>query len=179
MKNFIKYSCCLLIISLFLTVIACSPQNSGFSRDGINVQFPENWKVGMVDSSDADIFMMRIEKEGHGASAIAVVEWQKGKFHLDTVMNIAQQAYLQEKVYQNGNISFSQVKEEIFAGNTALTASFGFTALDVKYSGKVHCFYLPGCDKTLRIVYQEVADDAEKQKADFEFIENNFTYTKK
>jgi hypothetical protein len=174
MRHHILKFTLLFIVFIFVTLSCKEECCKDFKSYGIAFKLPLDWKIGEIDSTDLNFFFMTIGKEGHGASADAFIEWNKGSFSLDTVMNITQQGYLNEQVFQDGGIVFSQVKEEKYGKYKALVATFEVTLLDVKNSGKIHCFYLPECDKTVMIAYQQVADDAEKQLKDYKLIEDSF-----
>jgi hypothetical protein len=180
MKKFNRIATILIFFISVCLFFSCSKEccKDTFKRGDISFKIPEDWKIGEIDSSDASFFFIAIGKEGHGASADAFIEWNKGKFHLDSVMLIRQQDYMSQKVYQNGKIEFTEIKEEKFAGFDALSTTFTFSSLDVKYLGKIQCFYLPECDKTVMIAFQQVAADADKQKSDYDLIEKSFNCNK-
>lgn len=173
----LKYNL-LSIIAVFFIVFqlfSCKKTLKTFEKDSISFVLPKDWKIGEIDSSDASFFFMAIGKEGHGASSDAFVEWNEGEFPLDTVMKITQEGYLGEKIFLDGNIRFSESIYETYNNYKALTATFEVTLLDVKNIGKIHCFYIENCDKTVMVAYQQVADDAKKQNDDYSLIEKSFT----
>ena len=145
-----------------------------FQREGISFNLPNYWKINKIDSTEADFFFMYINKVGYGASANAFVEWNKGKIGLDTVMNITQQGYYNHKVFVDGGIKFTTPKMETYGTYQALTSVYKVKLLDVNTIGKIHCFYLEDCNKTVMIAYEQVAIDSAKQKADFKIIEESF-----
>ncbi len=145
-----------------------------FQREGISFNLPNYWKINKIDSADANFFFMSINKVGYGASANAFIEWNKGKIGLDTVMNITQQGYFDHKVFVDGGIEFTAAKMESYGTYQALTSVYKVKLLDVNTIGKIHCFYLEDCNKTVMIAYEQVAIDSAKQMADFKIIEDSF-----
>jgi hypothetical protein len=145
-----------------------------FEREGLSFDLPNYWKIGEIDSTDANFFFLAIEKEGYGASADAFIEWNRGKIPLDTVMNITKQGYYNQKVFLDGGIKFTEPVLEKYGKYNALTSNFEVKLLDVNTIGKIHCFYLEECDRTVMIAYQQVTADSAKQRVDFEIIENSF-----
>jgi hypothetical protein len=169
----------IIIFAIFLAILgvfsSCEKKCcETYKREGLSFNLPNYWKIGEIDSTDANFFFMAIEKKGYGASANAFIEWNIGKIPLDSVMNITQQGYFNEKVFLQGGIEFTKPKLEKYGRFNALTSVFSVELLDVYHIGKIHCFYIEECNKTVMVAYQEVEADASKQRADFEIIENSF-----
>jgi hypothetical protein len=143
-------------------------------REGISFTLPDQWEIKKIDSTEADFFFMSINKVGFGVNANAFIEWNKGEIALDTVMNITQQGYFEHEVFVEGGIKFSAPKMESYGTHNALTSEFNFKHNDVNRIGKIHCFYLKDCNKTVMIAYEQVAVDSAKQKDDFKMIEESF-----
>lgn len=145
-----------------------------FQREGISFKLPNYWKIDEIDSTESNFFFMSLSKEGHGASADAFIEWNHGKIPLDTVCNFAIETYMSEPAFLAGDIKFAKPVYEEYGGHKALCANFDVNLLGIKNVGKVHCFYLESCDRTVMIAYLQNADVAAKQKADYDIIENSF-----
>jgi hypothetical protein len=173
-----KYTFFTILIAILVTTTIFSSCEKKccevFQREDISFSLPNYWKINKIDSAEADFFFMSIIKVGYGASANAFIEWNKGKIALDTVMNITQQGYFEHKVFVDGAIKFSAPKMESYGTHKALTSEFNFKHSDVNTIGKIHCFYLKDCNKTVMIAYEQVAVDSAKQKADFKIIEESF-----
>jgi hypothetical protein len=163
-----------LLLSIFFS--ACEEKKSvnRFQQDGVSFIMPEFWKITELDNKDSSFFFMALSKQGHGASADAIIEWNNGEFELDTILASRQKDYTNQDVFKKGNITFSDPEFTQFSKYKSLTSKFNFTALDVKYIGQIYCFYVPTCNKTFMIVFQQVAADNDKQKEDFLQIENSF-----
>jgi hypothetical protein len=142
--------------------------------EGISFTLPDQWEIKKIDSTEADFFFMSINKVGFGASANAFIEWNKGEIALDTVMNITQQGYFEHKVFVEGGIKFSVPKMESYGTHNALTSEFNFEYKKQIRIGKIHCFYLKDCNKTVMIAYELLAEDSAKQQDDFKMIEESF-----
>jgi hypothetical protein len=161
------------ILCIFLSYSCNDLEKEIFNHDKVSFILPKDWKVDKIDSTDKDFFYMCIDKKGHGASADAIIEWNNGSFNLDTVLQSRQIEYLQEDIFKKGNITFSNVKEDSFGKYEALVTTFNFKYLEDEHVGKLHCFYVPECDKTMMVAFHQESDDEEKQKKDFETIEKS------
>ena len=164
----------------FIFFISCQSDKKpkDFVYDRISFNIPQNWKISEVDSVDEDYCSIYIDPKDEDGTSFIFIEWGSGLYDLKNQIKHVQNGYLENPDLQKAGIEFSQIKEDEFSKQKAIFSDFKFSITGIEQEGRLYCFQVPGCEKTVSLVIQYAVVDKDSIVAALKNLEKSFSCQK-